>query len=152
MRDGETIRAALTAAETGHLVLSTLHTIGAANTVNRIVDVFPTDQQQQIRVQLASVLQGVITQQLIPKADGSGRVAAFEIMVATDAINHLIREGKSHQINSAIQTGARLDMRSLDRDLANLVSQGICTAEAVQEKCVDFENLMGYLQRGSFTK
>ena len=108
MRDLETIGIAITAAETGHLVLSTLHTNGAAKTIDRVIDVFPPHQQQQIRVQLASVIQAIISQQLLPKADGKGRVGAYEIMIATPAIRNLIREDKIHQIDTSIQTGAKL--------------------------------------------
>ena len=102
MRDFETISVAVTAAETGHLVLSTLHTIGAASTIDRIIDVFPPHQQQQIRVQLANVLEAIISQQLIPTVDEDGRVAAFEIMHANHAVRNLIREGKAHQLTSVI--------------------------------------------------
>lgn len=149
MRDLDTISAALTAAETGHLVLSTLHTIGAANTVDRIIDVFGAAHQQQIRMQLASVLKGVATQLLLPTADDSGRAAAFEIMVTTDAISHLIRENKVHQINSAIQTGGRLGMRTLDADLADLVNRGICTLEDAQSRMIDQESFQRFLQNNS---
>lgn len=145
MRDRETISAAITAAETGHLVLSTLHTIGAANTVDRIIDVFEASHQQQIRVQLATVLKAVITQQLLPRADGSGRIAAFELMVTTDAINNLIRENKVYQINSAIQTGARLGMRTLDGDLASLVNRGLCDREDAEACAADKENFRRFL-------
>ncbi|NLK20897.1 MAG: type IV pilus twitching motility protein PilT [Epulopiscium sp.] len=124
MRDLETIAIAITAAETGHLVLSTLHTIGAAQTVDRVIDVFPTEQQEQIRIQLANVLRGVISQQLLKTRDGKGRIAATEIMVTTPAISNLIREGKSHQIHSMIQTGNIHGMHSMDMDLANLYKQG----------------------------
>jgi twitching motility protein PilT len=134
MRDFETISAAVTAAETGHLVLSTLHTTGAAMTIDRIIDVFPPHNQQQIRTQLASVVKGVVTQTLIPKADGSGRVAAFEIMIGTDAVCNLIRENKCHQLNSTIQTGQQKGMVLLDTYLARLVSQGVITKEAALEK------------------
>ncbi len=134
MRDYETISAAVTAAETGHLVLSTLHTTGAAMTIDRIIDVFPPHNQQQIRTQLASVLKGVITQTLLPKATGRGRVAAFEIMLGTDAVLNLIRENKCHQLNSTIQTGARQGMVLLDSYLAKLVSQGVVKREHALEK------------------
>lgn len=134
MRDYETISAAVTAAETGHLVLSTLHTTGAAMTIDRIIDVFPPHNQQQIRTQLASVLKGVVTQTLLPKAGGKGRVAAFEIMLGTDAVLNLIRENKCHQLNSTIQTGMRQGMVLLDTYLANLVRQGNITKEAALEK------------------
>ncbi len=148
MRDVETVSAAVTAAETGHLVLSTLHTNGAANTVDRIIDVFPPHQQQQIRVQTASILEGVITQQLIPMADGKGRVAALEIMLATDAIANLIREGKTHQINSCIQTGIKLGMQPMDYHLAKLVKAGIITKEMAFSRTMDAENLQRYLLGG----
>lgn len=134
MRDYETISAAVTAAETGHLVLSTLHTTGAAMTIDRIIDVFPPHNQQQIRTQLAGVLKGVVTQTLLPKAAGSGRVAAFEIMLGTDAVLNMIRENKCHQLNSTIQTGMRQGMVLLDASLAQLVAQGIVTKEAAMEK------------------
>ena len=120
MRDLETISTAITAAETGHLVLSTLHTIGAAKTIDRIIDVFPPHQQEQVRTQLASVLQGIISQQLIETADGKGRVAALEIMTMTSAIQNLIREGKTYQIESSIQTGTKFGMKTMDMALADL--------------------------------
>ncbi|MBM7613979.1 type IV pilus twitching motility protein PilT [Alkaliphilus hydrothermalis] len=129
MRDIETISIAITAAETGHLVLSTLHTLGAPKTIDRIIDVFPPHQQQQIRVQLASVLEGVISQQLVPKADQSGRVAALEVMVATNAIRSLIREGKTHQIQTSIQTGAKYGMQTMEVALAELQQKGLITKE-----------------------
>lgn len=120
MRDFETISVAVTAAETGHLVLSTLHTIGAASTVDRIIDVFPPYQQQQIRVQLANVLEAVISQQLIPKEDGKGRVAAFEVLHTNNAVKNLIREGKSHQLVSTMQTNRRMGMITMDEAIAQL--------------------------------
>lgn len=134
MRDYETIAAAVTAAETGHLVLSTLHTTGAALTVDRIIDVFPPHGQQQIRTQLASVLKGIITQTLLPRAGGTGRVAAFEVMLGIDAVLNLIRENKAHQLNSTIQTGSKQGMILLDSYLANLVRQGVITMDAALEK------------------
>jgi twitching motility protein PilT len=134
MRDYETISAAVTAAETGHLVLSTLHTTGAASTVDRIIDVFPPHNQQQIRTQLASVLKGVITQTLVPRASGTGRVAAFEIMLGTDAVLNLIRENKCHQLNSTIQTSTKQGMTLLDNYLAQLVRNGTIKIEAALEK------------------
>ena len=121
MRDYETISVAVTAAETGHLVLSTLHTIGAASTVDRIIDVFPPHQQQQIRVQLANVLEGIISQQLIPKADGRGRVGAFEVIHVNLAVRNLIREGKTHQLPSIMQTGRRQGMMTMDEAIIQLV-------------------------------
>jgi twitching motility protein PilT len=129
MRDLETISIAITAAETGHLVLSTLHTNGAAKTVDRIIDVFPPYQQQQIRVQLASVIEAVISQQLLLKASGIGRVAAHEVMIATPAIRNLIREGKNHQIDTTIQTSGALNMHTMDTSLINLYKRGEITKE-----------------------
>ena len=124
MRDFETISVAITAAETGHLVLSTLHTIGAASTVDRVIDVFPPHQQQQIRVQLANVLEAVISQQLIPTMDGEGRVAAFEVMHANHAVRNLIREGKSHQLASVMQTNRQLGMITMDDAIIHLFYEG----------------------------
>ena len=145
MRDQETIGAAITAAETGHFVLSTLHTIGAANTIDRIIDVFPPHQQQQIRIQLASVLKGVVTQQLLPKADGSGRIAALEIMTANDAIANLIRENKCHQINTVIQTNVKNGMQTLDMHLALLANQHIITMDAALDRATSAEGIRRYL-------
>ncbi len=124
MRDFETISVAITAAETGHLVLSSLHTIGAASTVDRIIDVFPPHQQQQIRVQFANVLEAVVSQQLIPKADGSGRVAAFEVLHANHAVRNLIREAKSHQLMSVMQTNRKAGMIVMDEAIMQLYAQG----------------------------
>jgi twitching motility protein PilT len=124
MRDLETIQTALTASETGHLVLSTLHTNGAAETINRIVDVFPPHQQQQIRVLLAANLQGIVSQQLLPLSNGTGRVAATEILISTAAIRNLIREGKNHQRASALTTGSKHGMQSMDQSLSNLHQAG----------------------------
>lgn len=129
MRDLETIATAVTAAETGHLVLATLHTANAAQTVDRIIDIFPPHQQQQIRVQLADVIEGVISQQLLARRDQPGRVAAVEIMVATPAIRSMIREGKNYQILSAIQTGARYGMQTMDMALRDLYRRGIIALE-----------------------
>ena len=129
MRDHETISLALTAAETGHLVLSTLNTTGAASTIDRIIDVFQPHQQGQIRTQLASSLRGVVSQELIPINEGRGRVMANEIMIMTDAIGNLIRENKIVQINSAIQTGMRIGMLSLDASLVNLIRQNLISVE-----------------------
>jgi pilus retraction protein PilT len=146
MRDLETIAIAVTAAETGHLVLSTLHTIGAAKTIDRIVDVFPPYQQKQIMVQLAAVLEGVISQQLIERFDEEGRACAMEIMTGTSAVRNLIREGKSHLIDSSIQTGHKFGMRSMDMSLADLVKQGmICEEEAIAY-CIDREMLMKFIK------
>lgn len=124
MRDLETIQLAITAAETGHLVLSTLHTVDAAQTIDRIVDVFPPAQQSQIRTQLSVTIQSVMSQSLVPTSDGTGRVAAFEMMVATPAVRTLIRDGKTHQLYLDIQTGADLGMQTLDGNLLHLVKSG----------------------------
>lgn len=124
MRDFDTISVAITAAETGHLVLSTLHTIGAASTVDRVIDVFPPHQQQQIRVQFANVLEAVISQQLIPTMDGRGRVAAFEVMHANHAVRNLIREGKSHQLGSVMQTNRKMGMITMDDSIIQLFYEG----------------------------
>ncbi len=129
MRDLETISIAVTAAETGHLVFSTLHTIGAANTIDRIIDVFPPHQQQQIRTQLAEVVECVVSQQLMPIASGKGRTAAFEVMVANSAIRANIREGKTYQIPSTMQTNAKLGMKTMDDSLFELCQMGEITPE-----------------------
>jgi twitching motility protein PilT len=134
MRDLETIAAALTLAETGHLVLSTLHTQDAASTVDRIIDVFPPYQQEQIRVMVASSLKGVISQILLPRVDGNGRVAAREIMVVTSGISAIIREGKTHQIYSAIQTGSNHGMCTMEKSLAELCLAGVITEEDALSK------------------
>jgi twitching motility protein PilT len=123
MRDLDTISIAITAAETGHLVFSTLHTIGAASTIDRIIDVFPSYQQQQIRIQLATVLESVISQQLIPRENKKGRIAAFEVMHATSAIRNLIRESKTYQITSSIQTNRKIGMQTMDDNLFELCSK-----------------------------
>ncbi|MBP8130694.1 MAG: type IV pilus twitching motility protein PilT [Candidatus Hydrogenedentes bacterium] len=134
MRDLETIEAAITAAETGHLVFATLHTTGAVRTIDRIVDAFPTNQQEQIRTQLAGNLKAVISQTLIPKKSGFGRVAAFEIMITTPAIQNLIRENKSYRITSSIQTGHKYGMNLLDEHLLALYRKGVCKYEDVFQK------------------
>ena len=141
MRDLETIGTAITAAETGHLVFATLHTQDAPQTIDRIIDVFPPHQQQQVRVQLATTLQGVVTQQLIPTSDGHGRAAAVEVMIATPAIRNLIREGKVHQIYSAMQAGGRYGMQTMDMSLAALVKSGKITQQMAFERCHDAEEL-----------
>ncbi len=145
MRDLETIAIAVTAAETGHLVLSTLHTVGAAKTIDRIVDVFPPHQQQQIKVQLSTVLEGIVCQQLLPKADGSGRVPAIEVMIANSAIRNLIREGKTYQIQNVIQTGSKAGMQTMDNSLMNLFKSGLISKEAVFQHCLDIEIVKRYL-------
>ena len=137
MRDFETISAAITAAETGHLVFSTLHTTSASDTINRIIDVYPEHQQVQIRTQLANVLVGVVSQTLLPKCDGSGRVAALEILNVTDAISAMIRDNKVHLIQSSIQTGKQFGMMCLDQELARMAKNGtIYEADAI-ERCHD---------------
>ncbi len=146
MRDLETISVALTAAETGHLVFATLHTQDAAQTIDRIIDVFPPHQQQQVRVQLAGSLQGVVCQTLARTVDGQGRAVATEILVATPAIRNLIREGKTHQIYSAMQAGSQHGMHTMDQHLADLVKRGRITYETGLEKChhiEDFNRLTG---------
>ena len=145
MRDLETISIALTAAETGHLVLSTLHTVGSAKTIDRIIDVFPPYQQQQVRVQLSTVIQAIISQQLLPKASGDGRVAAFEVMIATPAIRNLIREEKIHQIDTAIQTGAKYKMQTMDNSLIDLYSRGVITKETALMQAVNQENIKRFI-------
>jgi twitching motility protein PilT len=134
MRDLETISAALTMAETGHLVFGTLHTTDAAQTVDRMIDVFPAHQQQQVRTQLSNVLRAVISQTLLPRINGKGRVAAREIMIVTPAISNLIRESKTHQIYGAIDTGARVGMMSLDKALSELVRKGMISQEEAMSK------------------
>ncbi len=141
MRDLETISTAITAAETGHLVFATLHTQDAPQTIDRIIDVFPPHQQQQVRVQLATTLQGVVTQQLVQTVDGKGRAAACEVLVTTPAIRSLIREGKVHQIYSAMQAGGRFGMQTMDMHLAQLVKAGTITQQIAFERCHDPEEL-----------
>ena len=139
MRDLETISVALTAAETGHLVFATLHTQDAAQSVDRIIDVFPPYQQDQVRTQLASALQAVVCQTLCKKAIGKGRVVATEVLIATSAIRNLVREGKTHQIYSAMQAGAQHGMHTLDQNLAELVRTNKITFEVGLEKCIHVE-------------
>ena len=129
MRDLETISTALTAAETGHLIFATLHSGSAAQTIERIVDVFPPYQQAQIRLQLASCLEGIITQQLLPRADGKGRIVAAEILLATAAVKNLIRENKVHQIYSAMQTGSAAGMVTMEKSIKLLYQRGIISLE-----------------------
>ena len=125
MRDLETISTAITAAETGHLVLSTLHTNSAPQTVDRIIDVFPPHQQQQVRIQLANTLVGVVSQRLIPRVDKQGLVPAVEVMISTPAIKNLIREGKTHQIYSSIQTGSKYGMQTMESSIYELYDRGL---------------------------
>ncbi|MDD5691739.1 MAG: type IV pilus twitching motility protein PilT [Candidatus Omnitrophica bacterium] len=137
MRDLETISNAITAAETGHLVFATLHTNDAVQTVDRMIDVFPSHQQPQIRTQLASTLRAVIAQKLLRKKDGSGRIAAFEIMVANSAIKHLIKEGHTNQIYTAIQTGRQEGMQAMEQSLKNLCQAGVISAEEATHNAND---------------
>jgi twitching motility protein PilT len=145
MRDFETIQAAVTAAETGHLVMSTLHTTSAADTINRIIDVYPEHQQQQIRTQLANNLVAVISQTLIPRKDGTGRIAVMEILNVTDAIAAMIRDNKIHLIQSAIQTGKQQGMMSLDQELARLTAKGIIGEVDALDKCQDKQEFYRFL-------
>lgn len=139
MRDMVTIDIALTAAETGHLVFSTLHTMGAAKTVNRILDAFPHDQQTQVRSQLAAVLEGVISQQLMPKADGSGLALACEVMLVNNAIRNLIREGKPHQINTILQTNTDSGMQTMDAALSDLCNRNIVSYDDARNRAQDLQ-------------
>jgi twitching motility protein PilT len=150
MRDLETIHTALTAAETGHLVFATLHTQDTPQTIDRIIDVFPASQQQQVRVQLAVALQGIVTQQLLPTADGAGRVAACEVLLATPAIRNLIREGKTHQIYSSLQTGGSIGMQTMDAALATLVRSGKITQRLAEARSSTPDELRRLLGAGSF--
>ncbi|HEY3724541.1 MAG TPA: PilT/PilU family type 4a pilus ATPase [Acidimicrobiia bacterium] len=150
MRDLETISTALTAAETGHLVFATLHTQDAPQSIDRIIDVFPSHQQQQIRVQLASSLQGICTQQLLRTSDGSGRAVAAEVLVATPAVRNLIREGKIYQIYSLMQAGGKFGMVTMDQNLAKLVQSGTVTLESALERCTNEEDLRRLIQSPSW--
>jgi len=145
MRDLETIHLAITAAETGHLVFGTLHTPDAVQTVDRVIDVFPLYQQQQIRMQLSVNLVGVISQTLCKRADGKGRVAAFEVLVGTAAVRNLIREAKTYQLTSLIQTGTKQGMMTLDQSLASLVKRGIVTYEEALSKAKDIKEFNALL-------
>ena len=145
MRDLDTIATAITASETGHLVMCTLHTSGAADTLNRIIDVFPPHQQDQIRVQLGTVLVAVISQTLVPRADGTGRIAAFEILLANDAVRNLIREGKTYQIDNTISTNLKSGMCSMDYYLAELVKKSLITREVALSRCRNPEDFRRFL-------
>ena len=151
MRDIETMSTALTAAETGHLVFATLHTQSTSQTVDRIIDVFPSEQQKQVRMQLSIALQGIVTQQLLPTADGSGRVVACEVLIPTPAVRNLIREGKTHQIYSAIQTSGSLGMQTMDAHLAQLVRMGKITQDLAERRAAvpeELKRLLGPVQPG----
>jgi twitching motility protein PilT len=150
MRDLETIQTALTAAETGHLVLATLHTQDAPQTIDRIIDVFPSHQQGQVRTQLSVALQGIVTQQLLPTLDGSGRVVAAEVLIPTAAVRNLIREGKTHQIASVMQTGSAHGMQTMDASLATLVRAGKISIQTAESRSSTPEELRRLLGSTSF--
>lgn len=147
LRDLETIQLAITAAETGHLVFATLHTNTSSSAVDRIIDVFPPQQQDQIRVMLSETLKGVLAQQLLRRTDGTGRVAAFEILVGSPALSNLIRERKTYQIISVIQTGRREGMITMDQSILELLKQKLITPEEAYEKAIDKETYQQYLKR-----
>ncbi|MDO4545638.1 MAG: type IV pilus twitching motility protein PilT [Bacillota bacterium] len=146
MRDYETISTAITAAETGHLVLSTLHTTGASQTIDRIIDTCPPEIQRQMRSQLSTILRGVITQQLLPMADGSGRIVATEVLVGTDAVGNMIREDKCHQLPTVMQSGSALGMHTLNGDLARLAAAGKISRDTAINASTDKKDLMQYLR------
>jgi len=147
LRDLETISVALTAAETGHLVFATLHTQDAAQTIDRVIDVFPPHQQDQVRAQLAATLQGVVCQTLVKRADGRGRAVAAEVLVTTSAVGNLIREGKTYQIHSAMQAGRELGMITMDQHLAQLVDAGVVAHAAAYEKAHDADGMKRLISR-----
>src|SRR5215204_5642067 len=147
MRDLETISTAITAAETGHLVFATLHTQDAPSTIDRLIDVFPAAQQEQVRVQIASTLQGIVTQTLVPTVDGKRRVAACEILLPDDAVRNLIRQAKVEQIYSVMQTGSNKGMQTLEQAFVYLVSRGIITQETAMARSSRPDQLLGLLQR-----
>jgi twitching motility protein PilT len=149
MRDLETISTALTAAETGHLVFATLHTQDTPQSIDRIIDVFPPSQQHQVRVQLSVALQGIMTQTLLPTSDGAGRVVACEVLVPTPAIRNLIREGKTHQIYSVLQTSSSAGMQTMDAALATLVRGGKITRQLAEDRSTTPEELRRLLNVGS---
>ena len=150
MRDLETISTALTAAETGHLVFGTLHTQSAPSTIDRIIDVFPAEQQEQVRIQIANSLQGVVTQALLPTADGTGRVPALEILLPDDAVRNLIRQGKVEQVYSVMQTGTAKGMQTMEQCLAELILRRIVTKEIGMSRSSRPEQLLGLLERAGF--
>jgi len=151
MRDLETISTALTAAETGHLVFATLHTQSAPQTIDRVIDVFPAAQQGQIRVQLASTLQGVVTQNLVPTADGRGRVAALEILIPDDAVRNLIRQAKIEQVYSVMQTSTSRGMMTMEQSLADLIQRRVITTDVGFTRSSRPDQLAGILERAGFT-
>ncbi|MEL4320538.1 type IV pilus twitching motility protein PilT [Leifsonia sp. YIM 134122] len=147
LRDLETISVALTAAETGHLVFATLHTQSAAQTIDRIIDVYPPHQQNQVRAQLAATLQGVVCQTLVKKASGQGRVVATEVLITTPAVSNLIREGQTHQVPTAMQAGGSFGMHTIDQHLADLVNRGVITQQAAVDKAQDTEGMLSLVNR-----
>ncbi len=149
MRDLETISIALTSAETGHLVFATLHTQDAPQTIDRVIDVFPPHQQHQVRAQLANALQGVVTQTLIPKSDGKGRVVACEILMPTPGVRNLIREGKNHQIYSAMQTGSKFGMQTMDAALVELIRKGMISREEAEKRSSNPDELQRLISSGT---
>jgi twitching motility protein PilT len=151
MRDLETVATALTAAETGHLVFATLHTQSAPTTIDRVIDVFPAEQQGQVRVQLASTLQGVVTQNLVPTADGLGRTAALEILIPDDAVRNLIRQAKVEQIYSVMQTSTSRGMQTMEQSLADLVLRRVITPETAFSRSSRPDQLRGLLERAGMT-
>ena len=151
MRDLETIEAAIKAAETGHLVFGTLHTTGAAGTINRIIDAFPVNQQEQVRVQLSTSLLAVLSQVLLARSDKPGRIAGYEFMVVTPAISNLIRESKTFRIDSAIQTGKKFGMQLLDEHLWSIFSKGIITAEEMVENSRNPDDLKDRIRKAGGT-
>jgi len=151
MRDLETIATALTAAETGHLVFATLHTQSAPQTIDRIIDAFPAGQQQQVRIQLAATLQGVVTQNLVPTADRRGRTAALEILVPDDAVRNLIRQAKIEQIYSVMQTSSGRGMQTMEQSLADLTMRRVITSEVALSRTTHREQFLGLLERAGFT-
>jgi twitching motility protein PilT len=148
MRDLETISTALTAAETGHLVFGTLHTQSAPSTIDRIIDVFPAEQQEQVRIMIAASLEGIVTQTLLPTADGSGRVAALEILLPDDAVRNLIRQGKVEQIYTFMQTGTARGMQTMEQALAELASRRVVKVEDALARSSRRDQLIGILERG----
>lgn len=149
MRDLETIQTALTAAETGHLVFATLHTQDCPQSIDRMIDVFPPHQQEQIRVQIAATIQGIVTQQLLPRVDGKGRAVACEVLVPTPAVRNLIREGKTHQIYTVMQTGTKYGMQTMDSALAELVRRKLISRELAEARSSNPEDLARLIMSGA---
>jgi twitching motility protein PilT len=147
MRDLETISTALTAAETGHLVFGTLHTQSASSTIDRVIDVFPPSQQQQVRIMIANSLQAVVTQALLPTSDGTGRVAALEILLPDDAVRNLIRQTKIEQVYTVMQTSSQRGMQTMEQALADLVLRSVVTLDEAVSRTTRPEQLLGILER-----